>query len=163
MEKIINDVYVDWIEKVKVLQKAVIVNDCGLILALKRPADCPRPRPGCWDLPGGSVGQKDIDSWKINSGKGDNNDILIRALRREIKEETALDVKNICVIHSASGFNEAKQTFIIALGYACRAKKEKNIKLSFEHSESGWVTKKDFLNLEIGNDDGLIGSILEKN
>ena len=88
---------------------------------------------------------------------------MIEALRREIKEETALDVKNICVIHSASGFNEAKQTFIIALGYACRAKKEKNIKLSFEHSESGWVTKKDFLNLEIGNDDGLIGSILEKN
>jgi 8-oxo-dGTP pyrophosphatase MutT (NUDIX family) len=162
MGKIINDVYVDWIEKVKVLQKAAIVNDHGLILALKRSADCPRPQPGCWDLPGGSVDQKDIDSWKINSGKGNDDDILIRALRREIKEETALDIENICVIHSASSFNETKQTLIVALGYACRAKKENNVKLSSEHSEFKWMAKKDFPDLEIGNDGGLIGSILEK-
>jgi hypothetical protein len=40
-----NLLYSDWIEKAKVLQKAVIVNDHGLILTLKRPANCPRPGP----------------------------------------------------------------------------------------------------------------------
>jgi 8-oxo-dGTP pyrophosphatase MutT (NUDIX family) len=162
MGKIINDIYVDWIDKVKILQKAVIKNKSGLILALKRTNDPNRPRPNCWDFPGGSLEQEDIEKWKKQSGRGDNDDILINSLRREIKEETNLEAVNIRIIHAASGFNEEKKLFTMAIGYACDAINENDLELSLEHAASKWIAKSDFLNLEIGNDGGLIRSILER-
>jgi 8-oxo-dGTP pyrophosphatase MutT (NUDIX family) len=162
MGKIINGVYVDWIEKVRILQKAVIKNKSGLILALKRASDQNRPRPNCWDLVGGSVEVEDIKKWKEKSGRGDNNDILINALRREIKEETNLETGNIQVIRAASGFNEQKKIFVVAIGYACAAANESELALSPEHVEFKWVEKSDFLKLEIGTDGGLIQSILKQ-
>jgi 8-oxo-dGTP pyrophosphatase MutT (NUDIX family) len=156
-------VYKDWIDKVKILQKAVVKNKAGRILALKRPADAaPRPRPDCWDLPGGRVEESDIDKWKSQSGKGDKNDILVNALKREIKEEANLDVKNIRTIHSASGYGEKKGIFIVAIGYVCDALNEKGLKLGREHCEYKWTSKDEFLRLDIGDDNGLIRSVLEK-
>jgi 8-oxo-dGTP pyrophosphatase MutT (NUDIX family) len=157
------NIYVDWIDKVKILQKAVIKNKEGKILAVRRPADAaPRPRPNCWDLPGGRVEKTDIEKWKSRSGKGDKNDILINALKREIKEEANLDVKNIRAIQSASGFDETKNIFVVAIGYTCDALNENGLKLSPEHSEYKWVSKDEFAELDIGNDGGLIRSILGK-
>ena len=147
----------------KILQKAVVKNKDGKFLALRRPADsAPRPRPNCWDLVGGRVETDDIEKWKSRSGKGDKNDILVNALKREIKEEANLDVKNIRAIHSASGFSETKGVFIVAIGYVCDALNENGLKLSSEHIEYRWVAKDDFLKLDIGNDNGLIYSILER-
>jgi 8-oxo-dGTP pyrophosphatase MutT (NUDIX family) len=155
-------IYVDWIDKVKILQKAAVRNKGGAILALKRTGDQNRPRPNCWDLAGGRVEPSDIEKWKEKSGRGDDNDILVNALRREIKEETNLDVSNIRIIHSASGYSEKKGVFIVAIGYACEAVNESELKLSCEHCDSCWVPKDEFLNLEIGDDGGLIGRILRK-
>lgn len=146
----------------KVLQKAVVKNKSGQILALKRTNDVRRPLPGCWDLPGGRVEASDIEKWKGKSGCGDDNDILINALRREIKEEANLEMGNICAIHSASGFSEKKKTFVVVIGYACGAVDEDDIKLSNEHCEYKWIAKDDFLNLEIGDDGGLLSPIFKK-
>jgi len=154
-------IYVDWIERVKILQKAAIVNKEGKILALRRSNDQKRPRPGCWDLCGGRVEASDIEKWKENSGRGDENDILINALRREIKEETNLEVRNNRAIHAASAFSDKKNSLIVAIGYCGQAANESELKLSGEHVEYRWVAKDDFLNLEIGDDGGLIGSILK--
>lgn len=41
-----NEIYVDWIDRVKVLQKAVVKNKSGQILALKRTNDVRRPLTG---------------------------------------------------------------------------------------------------------------------
>lgn len=83
MGKLINGVWVDWIEKVKILQKAVVQREDGLLLALKRPADA-KGRANCWDLPGGSVEEEQIIQWKGKSGKGDKDDILIKSIEEEI-------------------------------------------------------------------------------
>jgi len=155
-------IYVDWIGRVKVLQKAVIFNENGRILALKKTDDPVRPNPGCWDLAGGRVESSDIVKWKNKSGKGDDNDILINALRREIKEETGLEVKNICAIHAASAYSESKEMLIVAIGYSCKAADERRLKLSAEHTEFRWAAKEEFMRLEIGNDDRFIESFLDK-
>jgi len=155
-------IYVDWIDKVKVLQKAAVLNKNGQILALKRTGDPKRPNPGCWDLAGGRVESSDIVKWKNKSGKGDDNDILINALRREIKEETGLEVENIRAIHAASAYSEKKEMLIVAIGYSCKAADESRLKLSAEHTESCWAAKEEFMKLEIGNDGGFIESFLDK-
>jgi 8-oxo-dGTP diphosphatase len=154
--------YIDWIEKVKILQKAMVKNNEGRILALKRTDDAKRPNPGCWDLPGGRVEASDIVKWKAKSGRGDDNDILVKALRREIKEETNLEVGNIRAIHSASGFSEKKSVFIVAIGYVCDAVDKDALELSSEHVDFCWVAKDEFLKLDIGDDGGLLEAILSK-
>lgn len=154
-------VYVDWLEKVKILQKAVIKNNEGLILALKRTSDRNRPRPNCWDLVGGRVEVGDIEKWGTKSGKGDNDDILINALRREITEETNLDVVNVHFSRVASGFDGKRKIFTVAIGYTCDSTNEDELELSPEHCEYKWTTQNKFLNLEIGDDGGLIESIIK--
>lgn len=156
-----NKIYVDWIDKVKVLQKAVIKNKSGLILALKRSDDARRPLPGCWDLPGGRVEANDIKRWKEKSGHSDNSDILVNALRREIKEESNLEISEIKTIYAGSQFSQARGIFVVAISYVCDALNEDKIKLSDEHCQYRWVDKDNFLNLEIGDDSGLIKSILK--
>lgn len=155
-------IYIDWMDRVKILQKAVIFNNSDQILALKRNNDPKRPNPGCWDLPGGRIGVDDIQKWKTKSGKGDDNDILINALRREIKEETDLEVENMRLIHCASQFSETKRCFIVMIGYACMALDKNEIKLSDEHCQYQWIDKKQFLNLEIGSGGKIIESFLDK-
>ena len=102
MGKLIDGIWVDWIEKVKVLQKAVVVRSDGKILALKRPED-EYTRPGCWDLLGGSIDLEDIERWKENSGRGDKDDILVKAIEREVLEEAGLEVLKTKAVHTASG------------------------------------------------------------
>jgi 8-oxo-dGTP pyrophosphatase MutT (NUDIX family) len=166
MEKMENQnqekIYVDWIDRVKVLQKAVIIDKDGRILALKRTGDTRRPRPNCWDLVGGRVEAGDIAGWKEKSGRGDDNDILVNALRREIKEETNLEVADIRAVHDASGFSETRGVFIVDIGYVCKAIDESKLQLSAEHADFRWVAKDEFLNMEIGDDGGLLASIIKR-
>lgn len=163
MGKLVNGVWVDWIEKVKILQKAVVRREDGLLLAVKR-SENQHSRPGKWDLVGGSLDEEDIHDGKIGSGRGDDRDILVKAIKREIDEETGLQVEtgSVQTIHAASGFNEQKNLLILAIGYICKTESEQAVKLSGEHSEYKWVSVQDFEKLDIGDDGGLVLSILEK-
>ena len=152
MGRLENGVWVDWIEKVKVLQKAVVVNPDGKLLALKRSVSDHDSRSGCWDLCGGSVDAEDVVMYK--------NNILVQALEREVKEEAGLAISNVKTIHSSSGFNQSKGVFIVAIGFRCMVAGNEEVKLSSEHTEYRWVTKEEFLALDIGDDGGLIKSIL---
>ena len=160
MGRLENGIWVDWIEKVKVLQKAVVVNPDGNFLALKRCISKHDGRSGCWDLCGGSVDIEDVQAWKSNSGGGDKDDILVKAIAREVAEETGLSVLDSKTIHSASGFNDKKGVFTVAIGFRCTVAGDQNVKLSPEHTEYKWVTKDEFLTLDLGDDNGLIKSIL---
>lgn len=161
MRKLVNGTWVDWIDKVKVLQKAVVVNSDGNLLALRR-ADDSNSRPGKWDLPGGTVEPEQVTKWKTGSGKGDANDILVKSILQEIFEETNLAPTKASAIHSASGFDDKKGVFIIAIGYVCEDFDTGKLKLSDEHSEHRWAAPSDFTQLDVGNDGGLIKSILER-
>lgn len=159
MGRLINGFWVDWIDKVKILQKAVIQNKERKLLALLRP-EKEYVRPNCWDLCGGSIDFEDIERWKSKSGIGDKNDILIKAIKREVLEETGLKVKNPKVIHIASGYNNKKGIYIVAVGYLCKIYGNPIVKLSKEHVDYKWVTSKEFLRLNVGDDEGLIKSII---
>ena len=152
--------YIDWIDGVKVLQKCAVVNGDGKILALKRNDD-DYSRPGKWDLPGGNLDAEDISRWKKGSGKGDEDDILVRAMKREVEEETGLKVMkgSIKPDLSASGFNEGKKILVIAIGYQCRVSDEE-VKLSHEHQDFKWISKEKFMEMDVGEDGGFIKAIL---
>src|SRR5258708_3888954 len=143
MGKLINGVWVDWIDKVKILQKALLVRSDGRILALKR-VESAHIRPECWDLPGGALEPEQIAVWKDGSGKGDSNDILVQSISAEIAEETGLLPARISAIHSASGFDDKKGVFIVAIGYICEVPDTAKLQLSSEHSEHKWVTPDEF-------------------
>lgn len=159
MGKLVNGVWVNWIEKVKILQKAVIQNNDSLFLVLKR-GEKEIPRPNCWDFCGGSIDPEDIQKWKEKSGIGDKNDILINAVSREIFEETKLVVKTAKVIHIASGYDDSKGVFILAIAYICSVTNENNLELNKEHSEFKWIDKKELLNLDFGDTNGYYHSIV---
>lgn len=162
MGKLINGVWVDWIQKVKVLQKAVVKRNDGMFLVLKRPMNA-KSRAGCWDLPGGSVEEEQILKWKEKSGKGDKDDILVKSIEEEIKQETGLEVFETKAIHSASGFDDSKGIFIVAIGYLSNLVDiNSKISLSEEHSEFKWLLMDQLRDLDFGDDGGFIKSIIER-
>lgn len=144
-----NREWVDWVERVKVLQKAAIIDEEGNILILLRSKDRPGARPGMPDLAGGSMS---------------NDDILSElpphefSLSREIKEETGLKINSIEIVFVNSGKKTNKageNVLVLALGYKCLIKGFKpDIKLSEEHPKSWWLSKEEALKIDFG-DDGL--------
>lgn len=128
------------LNNVKFLQKCLIVNHAGQILALRRnPSDV--RRPNCWDLPGGN--------YEAGETIGDS-------LKREIIEETSLTAHSFRPIHIASNMGEAYQDIsVIALTQVC-TDWEGEVKLSSEHVEFRWVTPIEFLELETGDDGGFL-------
>jgi len=152
------------LQNVKLLQKAIIIDQGGKILALKRSKDS-FSRSKKWDLPGGNLDKIDILESHSLSGKGDQSDILIKSIAREIFEETGikLDLKAVKPILNASGYNPDKDMFVIALVYICNlSSNEPKIQLSNEHSEYQCLLKSDFLKLDVGDDGGLIANAVEK-
>jgi 8-oxo-dGTP diphosphatase len=117
-------------DKVKVLIKAIILKD-GKLLSVKR-SDDDYSRPGAYDLPGG----------KLEFGEAAEDCIL-----REIKEETTLDIKNLCPLHIISELDENEEFFWIEICYLCDYAGG-NVELSHEHTECRWVTKEEFLKLK---------------
>lgn len=145
--------WVDW-QNTKVLQKAVVVDENGSILSIKR-SDEGKARPGKWDLPGGSLSPDDlVEGTKPN----------IEAIKREIKEETGLVVEEIEPVFVDSGIKHtqsAGDVLILAIGYKCRVQGTiPEITLSSEHTEYKWGSKEEILSLDFGDDGGMHVSII---
>jgi phosphoglycolate phosphatase len=90
--------------------------------------------------------------WGIPGGKIKGGEPATDALRREIKEETNLDVKDIefvlvqdC-IHSKEFYRDAH---FVLLNYTCRCNGETQVKLNDEAREFRWVTVADALEMPI--------------
>ncbi|MBI3624314.1 NUDIX domain-containing protein, partial [Candidatus Saccharibacteria bacterium] len=113
--------------KTEVVQKAVVVNDHGDILMLRRSKTDVR-RPLQWDLPGG-IREADEE--------------LMASVLREIHEETKL------VIHNAKPFftktevrtwenDQGKQTENVVFIFYLAHTNNSEIKLSYEHDKAAW-------------------------
>jgi len=92
------------------------------------------------------------DLWGIPGGKVKWGEASVEALRRELKEETALEVADIqfalvqdC-IHSKEFYRDAH---FILLNYTCRCVGEPVVKLNDEARESCWVTMTQALEMPI--------------
>jgi len=118
-------------DDIKFLQKAVVFHpdEDDLFLALKRSPDS-FSRPNDWDLPGGNVlfGELHEDS-----------------LRKEIEEETGLEVDNFIPVQAITNYE--KGIYFLFLGFLCRAK-SREVKISAEHTEYRWVSKEEFTGLK---------------
>ncbi len=122
-------------DDIKFLQKVMIFHPAERkkFLVLRRALD-DRSRAGCWDLVGGNV----------NFGE-----IAEESIVREIEEETGLSVVNVRPIKVLTRFDAEKQFYFMYIGYLCVALSP-DVKLSKEHIEYQWTTKKDFLRLDTG-------------
>lgn len=107
--------------------KALIQNKKGEILLIKRS----NKYKGCigevWDIPGGRIefGEEPIDG-----------------LKREVMEETGIEIDKVKHILDTSTVykNESKQ--IVRITYLASIKNE-NLKLSHEHTNNIWIRPKD--------------------
>lgn len=102
--------------------KAVVISTDGQILVLRR-SDKNKLRPGGYDFPGGGLEQGEQP---------------IEGVRREIREETGLEVSTIKPIDIVSFFNK-ENDFVIVVGYLARVSIS-SITLSWEHDWYQWVS-----------------------
>jgi len=110
----------------KIPQKALIEEN-GKFLIIKRSKDA-KHFPDCWDLPGG----------KLERGETPNE-----GLKREVKEETSLEINVFDPIFSHI---QTKKKFAYIIVFECEIVSGE-IKLSNEHSEYKWATKEEILEL----------------
>jgi 8-oxo-dGTP diphosphatase len=133
------------LNNVKFLQKCIVVDNAGKILALRRDPNDVR-RPNCWDLPGGNY---------------EEGETIEECIKREVREETSLIAHTLRPIYVASNMGETYQNInVIALAQACD-KWEGEVKLSSEHTEFHWVTPEEFMDLETGDDGGFLKQSLQ--
>ena len=140
--------WVDW-RNTKVLQKAVVIDEDGNMLVLKRIETGPASRLGKWDLPGGSIESSDVVS---------NTKPHIEAMRREISDETGLLYKDIMPVFVDSWvFKRSVGSILgIAIGYKATVDGVKPlVSISDEHIESQWGRREILLALDYGEDGGL--------
>ena len=114
----------DLSDKFPVSVKAIIIDE-GRVLCLKNERNE-------WDLPGG----------KINFGEDPED-----CLKREIKEETNLEISDLQVLKSLNlRFNNIP---VLILLFSAKITSNDPVNISFEHSEYKFFYKSDIKNLNI--------------
>jgi 8-oxo-dGTP pyrophosphatase MutT (NUDIX family) len=137
--------YTDWVNA-KILQKAVVLDKDEKVLLIKRAEKKESSRPGSWDFPGGNVDSRDFE-------KEGEIDIHLKALKREIMEETGLVAGHAfpIVVYSRTVNRDNKNIFALTLGYKVYFEEVKpKITLSDEHTDFVWVKKQEVYNYEFG-------------
>ena len=87
------------------------------------------------------------------------------AIRREVKEETGLEVEGVEAVYVDSGVKHAESAgdvLILAAGYRCMVPATRPEVVLTEHIESCWVTKEEALLLDFGDDGGFHRNILQR-
>ena len=114
-------------DKFPVSVKAIIIDD-NRVLCLKNERDE-------WDIPGGKI---------------DFNEDIEECLKREVKEETNLDIKNLKILKPFSlKFNDVP-VFIVV--YSAEISCDSSIFVSYEHSEYNFFSKSEIKDLNIHQD-----------
>lgn len=114
--------------KIGVIVKGIIIYE-NKVLLLRR-AENDEINPGNWEFVGG----------RVEFGEG-----LEDALKREVMEETAIDINIDKILYATTYKRDTnKQAFINV--YKCFAKDNKVI-ISEEHSQYKWVSKEEFRKL----------------
>ena len=124
------------------LQKCIVVNEEGKILALKRSPTQDSDRSGCWDLPGGTYEQ---------------GEDVIDSIKREVMEEVGLAMIDHHPIYLANGIDNISQFMdsenVFAVTHIC-TKWMGEVIISDEHTEYRWVTPQEFMTYDFGDDGG---------
>lgn len=113
-------------------QKAIVLNSENKILVLQRSEKS--GAGGKWSLPGGAL---------------EHGEEPFAAIKREVDEETQLQVSEIKPYHIKSSIN--KEDFVVIIGYRCKTNSDQ-VQLNWEHDDFRWLTKEDALKLELTPD-----------
>ena len=145
--------WMDW-QNTKVLQKAVVADEEGNMLVLRRVPEGPAARPDMWDLPGGSVSPQDLE---------DENP-LIAGIKEEIRQETGFEVEEVEPVYVSSWtFTRSPGKILgVAIGYNCKVRGVKpEAVLSPEHYQSKWCSREQLLDMDFGDDGGLHMGVIQ--
>ena len=124
-------------EKIHYVSVTGIIRKDGKYLICKR-SEKEKAFPGKWCVPGGKIEHSDfVDSPKDTSSHW--LDIFEKVLRKEIKEETTLDIKNIGYVSSLCFIRPNGHSTIIVSLYADYSGGEVAL-AEDELSEHAWVT-----------------------
>ncbi len=116
------------------LQLALIFNLKDQFLTLKYSNVYDKETKGKWTFPGGIL---------------EKNENYEESLKREVKEETGLDVDIVYQFFSSMIKTvDKKEAMVVA--YLCRPKGKK-VKLSEEHTDYKWVSPKDLKKMKLIN------------
>ena len=80
----------------------------------------------------------DYYHWEFPGGRLEFGESPMQALKREINEETGLEVEKLILLNAWNSFKD-ECTEIIGLTYICTVNGD-NVMLSKEHSDYEWVT-----------------------
>jgi len=91
-----------------------------------------------------SYGDTSAGMWENPGGKKEINEDIVDTLKREILEETGIEVNDYKLLY-ATAINEERNPFMI-IGFLITTTKE-DIEMSYEHIEYKWATVDEFLSL----------------
>ena len=119
--------------KLQVGVKALIQNNQGTYLMLHRAATMANESEAHWDIPGGRI---------------EPEEALNDALKREILEETGLEVNSKPKLLCAQDiFVPSADLHVVRLTYVMQG--EGNVTISHEHQDTRWVTREEALALNL--------------
>lgn len=119
-------------KKLHIVAVTGIIEKNGKFLIIKRKDD-EVAYPGMWTVPGGKV---------------EAPDNCRTTLRREIKEEVGVEIKDEVVFIRDYGFTRPDNIHVIGLTFGCGYKSGK-VKLSSDFTDFAWVTAKEAENYKI--------------
>ena len=124
----------------------ILVNSQGKYLIVKR-ADWEKAFPGKWTVPGGKFEVLDYSMKKKDTSEHWYN-VLENTLRKEIKEETGLEIKNIGYVTSMVYIRPDEIPCLIVSLFA-EPKEEKNITLCNALTDFAWVDLNESKNYDL--------------
>ncbi|OGY57552.1 MAG: hypothetical protein A3C03_01575 [Candidatus Colwellbacteria bacterium RIFCSPHIGHO2_02_FULL_45_17] len=122
-------------QKVIVTSKVIITNSDGDLLVLLRGETAPS-RPLKWDLPGGLV------------EKGESP---LEAGKRETEEEAGVKPNSLAILDvDYTVYRDGFKYPIVSFTYTCSLDNcSGDVRLSYEHKEYKWVSRDEFIALDI--------------
>ena len=92
-------------------------------------------------------GEKDIAAgeWECVTGRVDQGEGFPEALQREVREELGIEIKPDFILRPAHFYrgDPIPENEMVGVMYACSLDTPETIQLSWEHSESRWVTPRE--------------------
>lgn len=110
-----------------VSQKVIVRNSEGKLLALRRSATDTN-RPLTWDLPGGQL---------------EEGEQLEESARREIREETGIEVGDLTLIDADARAAHNGEYWVVLFSLSDAL--SDHVVLSYEHDRHEWLTREEFL------------------
>lgn len=124
---------------------AIVVKD-GKYLITKR-ADNEKRWPGKWTVPGGKLEANDYANKPHDTDEGHWYNVFENLVKREVKEETGIEIKNIKYLTNLAFIPDDKVPTIVISLYADHDGGE--VILNEESTDHAWITLEEAKNYEL--------------